>query len=104
VIGGTSIFGGKGSYVQTVAGALLITVIESILITVNVDEAGKDIMYGAIILAMAYVGQVAISGNRMRLGTLGQRLGPLGAWLQPVPSREEVATSPDLSKPSEEER
>jgi ribose transport system permease protein len=93
VIGGTSIFGGKGSYVQTVAGALLITVIESILITVNVDEAGRDIMYGAIILAMAYVGQLAISGNRMGLGTLGSRLGPLGGWLQPVQSREEAAAA-----------
>lgn len=98
VIGGTSIFGGKGSYLQTVAGALLITVIESILVTVNVDEAGQDIMYGAIILAMAYVGQVAISGTGLRAGALGARLGPLRGWLQPVPSREEVAAAPDLAE------
>jgi ribose transport system permease protein len=104
VIGGTSIFGGKGSYVQTVAGALLITVIESILITVNVDESGRDIMYGAIILAMAYVGQVAISGNRLRIGMLGSRLGPLGGWLQPVPSRDEaMAAAPSVEAANEEE-
>lgn len=91
VIGGTSIFGGKGSYVQTVAGVLLITAIESILVTVNVNQSGQDIMYGAIILTMAYFGQVAVSGNGRRLAGLGARLGPLRGWLQPVPSREEVA-------------
>src|SRR5207244_10003829 len=42
VIGGTSIFGGKGSYVQTVAGALLITAIESALITANVDQRSEE--------------------------------------------------------------
>jgi ribose transport system permease protein len=99
VIGGTSIFGGKGSYVQTVAGALLITVIESILVTVNVDQSGQDIMYGAIILVMAYGGQLAVSGSGLRLGTLGGRLGPLRGWLQPVPTREEVAAAPpDLTE------
>ena len=52
VIGGTSILGGKGSYVQTVAGALLITIIESSLITLG--QAGQDILYGSVILFMAY--------------------------------------------------
>jgi ribose transport system permease protein len=89
VIGGTSIFGGKGSYVQTVAGALLITVIESVLVTVNVDQAGQDILYGAIILAMAFLNQVAVSGGGARLGSLGSRFGPFKGWLQPVQSRAE---------------
>lgn len=99
VIGGTSIFGGKGSYVQTFAGVLLITVIESILVTVNVAQSGQDIMYGVIILAMAYLGRLAIFGSGVRLGAVGQRLGPLRGWLQPVPAREEVAaSSPDLTE------
>jgi ribose transport system permease protein len=99
VIGGTSIFGGKGSYVQTVAGALLITVIESILVTVDVDESGQDIMYGAIILAMAYVGQVALSGNQLKLGSLGTKLGPFRGWLQPGAPREQAtAPTPDLTE------
>jgi ribose transport system permease protein len=86
VIGGTSIFGGKGSYLQTVAGALLITIIESILVTVNVNQSGQDILYGAIILAMAYLNQVAL-GDRARLGSLSGRRGPFRGWLEPVRRR-----------------
>ncbi|MFL5953297.1 MAG: ABC transporter permease [Gaiellaceae bacterium] len=99
VIGGTSIFGGKGSYVQTVAGALLITVIESALVTVNVDQAGQDILYGAIILAMAFVNQVAVSGGGARLGALGARLGPFSGWLQPVRGRAEPDARDLTSRP-----
>jgi ribose transport system permease protein len=84
VIGGTSILGGRGSYVQTVAGALLITVIESALITVGVDQPGQDVLYGGVILVMAYVNQVAVSGSGRRLATLGGALGPLRGWIEPV--------------------
>ena len=90
VIGGTSIFGGKGSYLQTVAGALLITVITSALVTANVDQAGQDILYGAIILAMAYLNQVALSGNKFRLGPLGTSIGAFRGWLEPVGATEET--------------
>jgi ribose transport system permease protein len=88
VIGGTSIFGGKGSYVQTVAGVLLITVITSILVTVNVDQSGRDILYGTIILAMALVNQVAL-GDRARVGggTSALRFAAFRGWLQPVRRR-----------------
>jgi ribose transport system permease protein len=89
VIGGTSIFGGKGSYLQTVAGALLLTVIESALVTANVDQAGQDILYGAIILAMAYLNQVALSGDRISLGSRGSRIGAFRGWLEPVRARRE---------------
>lgn len=98
VIGGTSIFGGKGSYVQTVAGALLITVIESILVTVNVNEDGQDILYGVIILAMAYFNQIAVSTSGIGSGTLGRTLGPFRGWLEPVRSRAEAEAA--LPEPS----
>ena len=80
VIGGTSIFGGKGSYVQTVAGALLITVITSALVSSGVEQSGQNILYGGIILAMAFFNQVALSGRRVEaLGVPGlapaRRLG-----------------------------
>jgi ribose transport system permease protein len=97
VIGGTSIFGGKGSYVQTVAGVLLITVITSILVTVNVDQSGRDILYGTIILAMAYVNLVAL-GDRARVGPSSLRLAFSG-WLQPV--RRRPADDFNRSDPSE---
>jgi len=98
VIGGTSIFGGKGSYVQTVAGALLITVITSILVSVNVEQSGKDVLYGVIILAMAYVNQVAL-GDRARIGGASLGLGPLRGWLQP--SRRRPDADYTRSDPSE---
>ncbi len=91
VIGGTSIFGGKGSYVQTVAGTLLITVITSALISSGVDQSGQDILYGAIILAMAYFNQVALSGQ----GTTS--LKAFRGWLQPVGRGDEaVLETPEL--------
>jgi ribose transport system permease protein len=95
VIGGTSIFGGKGSYVQTAAGALLITVITSILVTVDVDQSGQDILYGAIILVMAFFNQVAISEGAVSLRSVGQGLAVFRGWLQPVRSREEAAAAPE---------
>lgn len=63
VIGGTSIFGGRGSYVQTIAGALLITIAESALVTVHIGNAGKEIMYGAIILLMMFINQLTVRDN-----------------------------------------
>lgn len=82
VIGGTSIYGGKGSYIQTVAGALLITVIESALVTANVNQAGQDILYGVVILLMAYMNQAAISRAGLRLAG---SLGALRGWVTPAP-------------------
>jgi ribose transport system permease protein len=87
VIGGTSIFGGKGSYVQTVAGALLITVIQSVLVTVNVDQAGQDILYGVIILLMAFFNQVAVSRDGVGLRLPGARLSAFKGWFEPVRPR-----------------
>src|SRR5262249_20761301 len=90
VIGGTSIFGGKGSYVQTVAGVLLITVITSILVTVNVDQSGRAVSYGTIILRMAFINQVAL-GDRSRMGPSSPlRFGAFRGWLQPVRRRPEA--------------
>jgi ribose transport system permease protein len=86
VIGGTSIFGGKGSYVQTVAGALLITVITSALISSGVAQSGQNILYGAIILVMAFFNQVALSRQGSHLGS---GLSAFRGWLQPVGSTED---------------
>jgi ribose transport system permease protein len=90
VIGGTSIFGGKGSYVQTVAGALLITVITSALVSSGVEQSGQSILYGGIILAMAFFNQVALSGGG------GSQLSAFRGWLQPVGSAGEAPQTPEL--------
>ena len=55
VLGGTSILGGSGSYPGTVAGVILITVLESIFSVVQIPEAARQIIYGAIIIGMMLV-------------------------------------------------
>jgi ribose transport system permease protein len=52
VLGGTSILGGRGSYLGTVAGVVLITLLQSILSVMQMPEAGRQIIYGVVIVAM----------------------------------------------------
>lgn len=52
VLGGTSILGGRGSYLGTVAGVILITLLQSILSVMQMPEAGRQITYGAVIVVM----------------------------------------------------
>jgi ribose transport system permease protein len=52
VLGGTSILGGRGSYAGTVAGVILITLLQSILSVMQMPEAGRQIIYGAVIILM----------------------------------------------------
>ena len=52
VLGGTSILGGRGSYLGTVAGVVLITLLQSILSVLQMQEWGRQVIYGAVIIAM----------------------------------------------------
>ncbi|MEM9318268.1 MAG: ABC transporter permease [Pseudomonadota bacterium] len=52
VIGGTSILGGRGGLFGTIGGAMFITLLTSILSIMQVDQAWRNIIFGAIILAM----------------------------------------------------
>jgi ribose transport system permease protein len=52
VLGGTSILGGRGSYLGTVAGVILITLLQSILSVMQIAEFGRQIIYGVVIIAM----------------------------------------------------
>lgn len=53
VIGGTSILGGRGGYEGTIVGALILTVIASILASLGYPEAVRQILYGSIIVVVA---------------------------------------------------
>ena len=53
IIGGTSIFGGRGGYGGTIIGALILTVLNSILTLLDAPEPIRQILYGAIILVLA---------------------------------------------------
>jgi len=53
VIGGTSIFGGRGGYGGTVIGAFILTILESLMTLLNASEPIKQIIYGSVILLIA---------------------------------------------------
>jgi ribose transport system permease protein len=54
VIGGTSIFGGVGGYGGTILGALILSVLNSMLTFLNVGQSIQQIVYGVIVLALAW--------------------------------------------------
>jgi ribose transport system permease protein len=53
VIGGTSIFGGRGGYAGTLVGALILTVLTTLLTVLAMPEPVRQILFGAMILAVA---------------------------------------------------
>jgi ribose transport system permease protein len=55
VIGGTSILGGRGRYLGTLVGVILIVLLNSVLSIMQMPEAGRQIIYGAVIIAMLLV-------------------------------------------------
>jgi ribose transport system permease protein len=52
VVGGTSIFGGRGGYGGTIIGALILTVLATMLTLMQIPEGGRRILFGLIILAV----------------------------------------------------
>jgi ribose transport system permease protein len=54
VIGGTSILGGVGGYGGTVIGALILTVLDTMLTRLSVGEAFRQFIAGVILLALAW--------------------------------------------------
>jgi ribose transport system permease protein len=55
VIGGTSIFGGLGGYAGTILGALILTVLDSLLTILDASQAVRQMLYGGIVLALAAI-------------------------------------------------
>lgn len=53
VIGGTSIFGGRGGFAGTIVGALILTVLTTLLTVLEMPEPVRQILFGAIILGVA---------------------------------------------------
>jgi ribose transport system permease protein len=53
VIGGTSIFGGRGGYGGTIVGALILTVLTALLTVIGLPEPTRQIVFGAIIVVVA---------------------------------------------------
>ena len=55
VIGGTNILGGRGRYLGTVVGTILIVLLTSVLSIMQMPEAGRQIIYGLVIILMLLV-------------------------------------------------
>jgi ribose transport system permease protein len=55
VVGGTSILGGSGKYIGTIAGVIIIRLLDGALNIVQVAPAAKDITFGLVILAMLFL-------------------------------------------------
>jgi ribose transport system permease protein len=52
VIGGTYILGGRGNYLGTVAGAIVLTALVSVLLAKSAPDYARDIVYGVVILVI----------------------------------------------------
>jgi ribose transport system permease protein len=59
-IGGISLAGGSGSYVGVLGGAMVYTFLQSFLVTLNIDEAWRKVLFGLILVVVL----VAYSRNR----------------------------------------
>lgn len=54
VIGGTSIFGGTGTYTGTILGALILGVVQSLLTFLGAGQATQQMLYGSIIIGLSW--------------------------------------------------
>jgi len=52
VVGGISVLGGKGSYIGTIAGAFIMTVIVSLMTMIDMPESGRQMSQGLIIIVL----------------------------------------------------
>lgn len=52
IIGGTNIMGGSGGYLGSISGALIVVLLQSVLSTMQIQAAGKNIVFGSIIILL----------------------------------------------------
>ena len=64
VLGGTSIMGGRGRVAGTVVGTVLVVLLQSVLAVLQMPDAGRQIIYGLMILGM-----LLLYGRGRRAGT-----------------------------------
>jgi ribose transport system permease protein len=55
VIGGTSIFGGIGTYSGTILGALILGVLQSLLTFLGAGQAVQQVLYGSIVVGLSWM-------------------------------------------------
>lgn len=55
VVGGTSILGGRGGYLGTIAGAILLVTLTALITVINASPGYRAILFGSLILAMLLI-------------------------------------------------
>jgi ribose transport system permease protein len=55
VLGGTNVLGGTGQYTGTVVGVILIVLLQSILSVLQMPEAGRQVIYGGVLVTMLLI-------------------------------------------------
>ncbi len=55
VVGGTSILGGRGGYLGTIAGAILLVTLTALITVVNASPGLRMILFGSLIMMMLLV-------------------------------------------------
>jgi ribose transport system permease protein len=55
VLGGTNILGGQGRYLGTLVGVIFIVLLNSVLSIMQMPEAGRQVIYGTVIIAMLLI-------------------------------------------------
>ncbi len=55
VIGGTRLSGGEGGYVGSIAGALVVVLLQAMLVTLAVSEGAREVIFGTILLALCFL-------------------------------------------------
>ena len=72
-IGGASILGGSGTYVGTVAGALVLTILTGLLPIFRLSAGALQVIYGIVILATVSLATPALKSALDRLGRVARR-------------------------------
>ena len=72
-IGGASILGGSGSYVGTIAGALILTILTGLLPIFRLSNGALLVIYGAVILFTVSLATPAIRTALARLSRIDRR-------------------------------
>lgn len=67
IIGGVSMFGGRGTIVGSVAGALIVAVLVSAFVLLNVEPYWQMVATGAVLIAAVYIDQQRYSKRLRRI-------------------------------------
>jgi ribose/xylose/arabinose/galactoside ABC-type transport system permease subunit len=79
IVGGTSLYGGRGSMVGTLIGVLFIGVLDNGMVLLNVNQYAQQVAHGFIIL-IAVLGSEGLRGGAWRRWIRSARQRPT-AWL-----------------------